>query len=446
MEIVDEVPAVDIDRENEKLRKIVKALVGRVERSTDAQGNAFSLFQAAITLENTVRQRTLELQTLNDQLQQEIEDRRAIEAALERAKQHAERANLGKTEFLRAASHDLLQPLNVARLILAALGERGHDAESKAMLDRVVRSLESADSLLSTLLEMSRIDAGALTPALADVAVDPLLKMLSSDYALEADERRLRLRFVPSNAVARTDIRLLERILRNFLSNALRYTSRGGVLVGCRVRGSRLHVEVWDTGRGIPPDRLDDVFREFSRVDEVEGDSGMGLGLAIVDRLAGLLDGRVSVRSRVGLGSVFAIDIPLGDVARSRAAAAPRRASDAIASLLSGKIALLVDDDAAHRTMLAARMRAWGLVVVEAATVEESLVRVREVDVTPSVLVANCGGDPHVEREAGSAAIPTVFLTADANERTPDSPACWYLERPVRVERLRSLLNHVLRV
>ncbi len=443
----------DVVRENEKLRKIVKVLVDRVDRSTNAQGNAFSLFQAAITLENTVRQRTSELQSLNDQLQQEIDERRAVEAALGRAKLEAEQANLGKTEFLRAASHDLLQPLNVARLILGALREREHDTESMAMLERIALSIGDAEGLLSALLEMSRIDAGAMLPEIADVAIDPLLKHLADDYGLQAEERHLRLRVVPCDAIVRTDIRLLERILRNLLSNALRYTEHGGVLLGCRVRENRLRVEVWDTGVGVPPDRLADIFKEFLRLDGPgERPAGMGLGLAIVDRLARLLGANVDVRSEFGRGSVFAIELPLGDASRVRGVSLERRRRGAH-GLFADKSVLLIESDPAVYSELAAHLRSWGLFTLEAQTIAGASAVTNAHGVIPSVVLLGeraIAGFEGVDVVASMRArfgepIPAIVLSEDDDHaRRAPAPDCWYLSKPIRVERLRSLLNHLL--
>jgi signal transduction histidine kinase/CheY-like chemotaxis protein len=448
--MVDTFPQVELLRaellrENEKLRKIVKVLVDRVERSTDAQGNAFSLFQAAIALENRVRQRTAELQTLNRQLQQEVEERRAMESALEHAKVQAERANLGKTEFLSAASHDLLQPLNVARLAVDALVELGHDAQKTALLELVDRSLEAAEELLSALLEMSRIDAGALLPEIADVPIDPLLQYLSSAYALKAEECRLRLRVVPCDAIVRTDLRLLERILRNFLSNALRYTRHGGVLVGCRRRDGFLRIEVWDTGPGIPDDRLADVFKEFLRLDAPESPpGGMGLGLAIVDRLSRVLNARVGLRSRPGSGSVFAIDVPLGKNSRVRRGV---RAANALA----GKLVLLIEDEAGSLRDVALQLRRWGVLTLEAHSARDAAALCGAHGRLPSAVLVDelavDGGRAAVEsvRAAAGRTIPGVLLAEGGVDIPATSEAgYWYLSKPVRPERLRSLLAHLI--
>ena len=445
----------DLDREFEKLQKINRVLMDRVERSTDAQGNAFGLFQAAITLEKMVQQRTGELQRVNAQLRREIAERAEIERALETARSEAERAHASKTKFFAAASHDLLQPLNIARLFLDAIKLRESEAGTSRLLGRVDASLEAAESLLTTLLEISRIDAGGMTVEIDDVAIDPLLRRLASDYALGAEERELRLRIVPSDAIVRTDLRLLDRILRNFISNALRYTARGGVLLGCRKRGNVLRIEVWDTGIGIPAERLDEIFEEFRQLDPGSGDGralGLGLGLAIVERIARLLDAKVHVRSQIGRGTVFSIDIPLGDPTRVRATATVETRRD---NPLAGKTILVVDDDLDALEGMTLVLGAWGCRTIEADSPRAAIEGASRLGVPPDFIVADyhlAAGRTGFEAIAGvrdicDRAVAAVVLTAD---RTPEiresvtSQGYWYLNKPVRVERLRALMSHVL--
>jgi signal transduction histidine kinase len=447
----------DLARENEKLRKIVKVLMQRVERSTDAQGNAFSLFQAAIILESTVRERTAELQSLNGRLSDEIDERRAIEAALQIAKAQAERANAGKTEFLAAASHDLMQPLNVARLFVDAIAERPLDAQAAQMLERVAYSLESAESLLRTLLEMSRLDAGALRPEMSDFAIDPLLHHLASEYGLTAEERGLRLRVVPCDAVVHSDRGLLERILRNFLSNALRYTASGGILLGVRRRGDSVGIEVWDTGPGIPAASLGDIFREFHRLaNPNRGEDcspGMGLGLAIVDRIAPLIGATIDVRSREGRGSVFSVTVAL---AAGEAAPAVSALVDRAGETFRGRTILIVDDDGAALDGMRRVLRGWGMDAIAARSVEDavrfSLGR-REL---PAAILADyhlldgATGFDAIDAVRASLAcirIPAIVISGDPSEATRRRAAergFGYLNKPLRVERLRSLLAHIL--
>lgn len=440
-------------RENEKLRKINRVLMERVERSTDAQGNAFSLFQAAITLEKMVQQRTGELQKINGQLRREILERADVELALEASRLDAERAHASKTKFFAAASHDLLQPLNIARLFIDALAERESDPESTHIVGRVDAALEHAEALLGTLLEMSRLDSGSMRVERTHFALDPLFKRLSNDYALLADERNLRLRVVPSDVVVESDVRLLDRVLRNFVSNALRYTTRGGVLVGARVRGDAVRIEVWDTGDGIAPDDLGAIFEEFKQLD-VPGRNGkgLGLGLAIVERIRRLLECEVRVRSVAGRGSVFGIDVPRGDPAlvRDRDLAASRSKNG---NALLGKTILVIDDDPSALEAMGLVLDHWGCRPILADSLR-SAVDSAERRVPPDFIVA----DFHLGTESGLDAIAgvraacqrpvsAVVVTAD---RTPDVRALvewnghWYLNKPVRVDRLRSLMTHVL--
>jgi signal transduction histidine kinase len=448
----------DLVRENEKLRKIVDVLMRRVERSTDAQGNAFSLFQAAIILESTVRERTAELQSLNDRLSEEIDERRAIEAALQIAKVQAERANAGKTEFLAAASHDLMQPLNVARLFVDAIAERPLDAATAQMLERVARSLDSAESLLRTLLEMSRLDAGALRAEMSDFALEPLLRHLASEYGLAAEERGLRLRVVPSDAVVHSDRGLFERIVRNLLSNALRYTERGGVLLGVRKRGDCVRVEVWDTGPGIPAESLGDIFREFHRLANpsrgADRSPGMGLGLAIVDRIARLIGATIDVRSRLGCGSVFCVAVALA--AGEAAPAAIAVLGDRAGEPFRGRTILIVDDDGAALDSMCRILRGWGMDAIAARSVDDavrfSLGR-REL---PAAILADyhlldgATGFDAIDAVRASFAcvkIPAIVVSGDPSDATRRRAAergFGYLTKPLRVERLRSLLAHVL--
>ncbi len=445
----------ELERENSKLRKINRVLMERVERSTDAQGTAFSLFQAAITLEKMVQQRTGELQIVNRQLRAEISERNDIEIALDEAKVAAERANLSKTKFLAAAGHDLLQPLNIARLFLDALGERQLDADARAIVERISSSLETAESLLASLLDMSKLDSGAMAAEPEHFALDPLLERLHSEYALEAEERDLRFRCVTSDAVVFTDQLLLERILRNFISNALRYTREGGLLLGCRRRGGYVRIELWDTGIGIPAARLDEIFEEFKRLETpVAGSAGLGLGLAIVQRIAQLLKLDLRVRSREGRGSVFSVDIPFGDASAARALD-ERLKRERFPNPLYGKTILVVDDDDATLDGMSAILRSWGCRIVRAHSVEHAIDACTPLAAGIDFVIA----DYHL---AGSATgidaihsvsqvlrrpVAAVVVTADRSDATKShvvERGYWYLNKPVRVDRLRSLMSHVL--
>jgi signal transduction histidine kinase/CheY-like chemotaxis protein len=430
--------ASELERENGKLRKINAALMERIERASDGGGGSFALFQRAILLEKIVRERTEEL--------------RAVNTALQEAKLDAERANLGKTKFLAAAGHDLLQPLHAARLFVGALTDSGVEARTREIALRVDAALSDAEHLLSTTLEISKLDAGVLTAELTDFPIGPFLQRLAGESAPQAEQRGLRFRIVTGEAVVHTDPLLLARIVRNFISNAIRYTQRGGIVLGCRLRAGVCRIEVWDTGIGIPADRLTEVFEEFRQLGATGGDrEGMGLGLAVVDRISGLLGVPIEVKSRLGRGSVFSVSVPLGDPRALSQSAEPVRAAE-IASRLDGKIGLVIDDDRASREAMALLLRTWGCKIVEADGASAARAALNGPGPAPDFIVADyhlkngeTGLDAIGSMRGTSNRIPAVVVTNDTSDATRSLvTACGYplLAKPVRPDRLRSLVNH----
>ena len=277
---------------------------------------AEALERANATLERRVRERTGELTRLN--------------AELERAKAEADDANVSKTRFVAAASHDILQPLNAARLYVTSLIERQRAGEDADLVQNIDASLEAVEEIFTALLDISRLDTGAMKPEIADFRIDELLQRLDVEFAPLAREKGLDLVFMPCSLTVRSDRRLLRRLLQNLVSNAIKYTPAGRVLVGCRRRGARLRIEVYDTGIGIPHAKRRAVFKEFHRLDQgARVARGVGLGLSIVERIARVLDCEVALKSNVGRGSRFSIEVPRADRLRRRAEtarrAAPRR-------------------------------------------------------------------------------------------------------------------------
>ena len=242
----------------ERLRRINQALMSRVEQSMDQQGNAFSLFQTAINLEGRIRARTEELRATLRRLEKTNQD-------LVQAKEAAEIANLSKTRFLAAASHDVLQPLNAARLSVSALSDIQTSGEGQTLARQVERSLETMEELLRTLLDISKLDAGVVRPEIRQVPLDTLFQSLQSDFAPLAERKGLRLRFRPTRLAVLSDQGMYRRILQNIVSNAIRYTQEGRVLLGIRRRGERLLIEVWDSGPGIPEAMRQRGFRPVGR-------------------------------------------------------------------------------------------------------------------------------------------------------------------------------------
>ncbi|MBK1836421.1 PAS domain-containing protein [Azospirillum sp. YIM B02556] len=249
----------------------------------------------------------------------DVTDRKKAEAELHRAREEADQANDGKSKFLAAASHDLRQPVQSLYLFTAALSDRLQGHSALPILDNIRQGLDTLKSLLDGLLDMSRLESGKIVAAPVEVRLNQLLGRLVAEYGPRAAQKGLELRAVPTRVWVRTDPAHLERILRNLVENALRYTAKGKVLLGCRRTPSGMRVEVWDTGSGIPADRLEDIFEEFTQLGE-RSERGLGLGLAIVKRLSRLLGHPVTVRSWEGKGSVFSVELPRVILGTPRAA------------------------------------------------------------------------------------------------------------------------------
>lgn len=311
---------------------------------TDYKRTEQALIDANETLEQRVVQRTRELSE-------------AL-VAQQQAKRQAENANESKTRFLAAASHDLLQPLNAARLFTSALHQQpGLDPESSQLAERIDTAFKSAEDLLEALLEASRLDAGKYQLDVADFALADIVEPLREQFALLAQARGLRLRFVPTRARVRSDPQLLRRILQNFLSNALRYTRHGSVLFGVRRRGDEFRIEVWDTGYGIAEEQQEGLFDEFRRGSLVSpwGEKGLGLGLSICDRMARLLGHRLGLWSRHGHGSVFSVTVPRAASSTPTVSAAPV----AQVGRVEGLHVLCLDNDPTILEGMAALLSRW---------------------------------------------------------------------------------------
>jgi PAS domain S-box-containing protein len=413
------------------------------------------LKEAKESLERRVDERTAALTRLNAQLQQEIADRREVEQALQAAKSVAEQANLGKTRFLAAASHDLLQPLNAARLFVSALSDLDQNRQRRTLINNVDASLSAVEDLLGTLLDISRLDSGGIKPDIVDFPIGTLLVPLTAEHVLLARERGLTFRFVPSSAVVRSDVRLLRRILQNFLSNAMRYTRNGSVLLGCRRSAEGLRVEVWDTGPGIPADKTEEIFEEFYQLHPSPRphDRGMGLGLATVRRVARMLEIPIEVRSAVGRGSMFAVTVPFGRSLPS----IPARAALAKdpGDQLNGAVVLVVDNEYSILAGMEALLSGWGCAVHLAASGDEAIEMLPFLPQLPAVIIADYHlddgrlGTDEITRlsRAANRPLPGIVITANRTAEvaaTIKTAGFWLLNKPVKPAQLRSLLTRAL--
>ena len=398
-----------------------------------------ALLEANETLEQRVAQRTVELTEALD--------------ATAHARGQAEAANQSKTRFLAAASHDLLQPLNAARLFTSALRQQpGLDEEAAQLAERIDASFRAAEDLLDALLDVSRLDTGSYRPERSGFALADLFDALQAQFAVVAAQRDLRLRVVPTRLMVESDPQLLRRVLQNFLSNALRYTRRGGVLMGARRSGGQVRIEVWDTGPGIPPEQRERIFGEFQRLERPSpwGEKGLGLGLSICDRIAGMLGHRLDLRSRVGHGSGFAITVP-------RAASVPPRRGAVQGSGPDEQLPLTVlclDNDQAILDGMQALLGRWGVDCRVALDLAQACAQLQRGPV--DLLLADYHLAEGVDglqvlarlREALGTLPPTAMITADgSSELKQRARALGYplLHKPVRPAALRALLTALLR-
>ncbi len=422
---------------------------------TERRRTAEALHQAYQNLEQRVRERTAELTSLNNQLRREIDERSQVELRLREAKSEAEKANLSKTKFLAAVSHDLLQPLNAARLFTSALLEQRDQACNLALVRNVSNSLEDVENLLGTLVDISKLDAGVIKPDIASFAVSELLDNLAVEYRQIAASEGLRLDFVPSSALVRSDQQLLARILRNLLSNAIRYTPSGRILLGCRRQRHSLWIEVHDTGIGIAQDKLDEIFLEFKRGEMVreKPDRGLGLGLAIVEKIARMLGHRIRVASTLERGSLFAVEVPL-----ARRVPRSRRVQDepqAVLERLQGARVWVLDNDAAICAGMRTLLEGWGCRVITALSEEDLARQVENFHAEADLLIADyhlddgCNGVDAVAaiNARRSTPLPALMITANySNELKQQMRELGHtlMHKPVRPMKLKTAMSHLL--
>ncbi len=378
-----------------------------------------------------------------------------LERKVEERTRQLEVANLAKSRFLATASHDLRQPLHALGLFVAQLRGRTSAAERKRLIPHIEAALSAMNELFNALLDISRLDAGVLTPNLTEFPVAQLLNRLETTFSEAAREKGLVLRVVENSGWIRSDFILLERIASNLVSNAIRYTSTGKVVVGCRQRDNELRIEVWDTGAGIPVDQRQHIFDEFYRLGEPDRDQrgGLGLGLAIVDRLCRLLNHPIELKSTIGKGSCFCVTVPMvrNHPEIVKAAASPRTRFDPS----YGKLVVVIDDDPLVLEGMGGLIRSWGCSVVAGRNESAALAELAGYDQPPDVIISDYhlhNGRTGIEaitrlRSALSAPIPGFLMSGDTNpESLREARANGYalLHKPVEPMALRGTLTQML--
>lgn len=388
----------------------------------------------------------------------DVTERKRARLAMLESKQQAERATIAKSRFLAAASHDLRQPLQTFALLQGLLAKSVKGDKAEKLLARLDETLGSMTGMLDALLDINRIEAGTVSAAMIDFPVNELLGLLQAEFSVHAHAKGLDLQFVPCSAVVHSDPRILEQMIRNLLSNAMKYTTRGRILVGCRRHKNMLRIEIWDTGIGIPKADLQLIFEEYHQIDNVarERSRGLGLGLSIVRRLGDLLGAETRVRSQLGKGSVFTVDVKLasGD-------AAPAKNVDGEPAKIqpahrTGMI-LIVEDDPEVRDLLELFLEGEGHQTATAAHGAAALELIAKKTIKPDLILAdqNLPNDMNgLQLSARVRAqlcrlLPIIILTGDISTETMREIArqnCVQLNKPVKLTALTEAIERLLAV
>jgi len=391
----------------------------------------------------------IRLRCENEQLVDELKHQNAL---AEQARTRAEEANRSKSRFFAAANHDLRQPLHSLGLFATALRNGTTDESSRKLIDQILQCTESLEQLFDNLLDISRLDAGQVEVKRETLLVNAVLDRVRSTFAVPAQDKGLKLRVRRSKMLLTTDPTLLFRVLANFVSNAIRYTDSGSVLVACRRRGSVAYIEVWDSGIGIQAEQHERVFEEFYQLNNPERDRtrGLGLGLATVRRIANLLEHPLRLRSVPGKGSRFTIEVPIADPSRVQSISAT--IEQKVPNLLGGKLIVVIDDEASVRLGMQSLLESWGCKCVTAMDADEALNSLQQQR-TPDFIIAdlrlrgeNTGIDAiRALRAQLGESVPAVLISGDtATEqlRKVSAAGLTMMHKPLKAVRLRALLNH----
>lgn len=384
----------------------------------------------------------------------DITDRKKAENELRLAKDAAEQANQAKSRFLAAASHDLRQPLHALTLLVSVLSSRRLDEKEQQIVEKMKSALNVSETLLNSLLDISQLEAESFVPDQKNFRVTEIFQTICNQFQTEAEQRGIRIRCFPSNAVLHTDINLLDRIVQNYVSNAISHSGGHKILIGCRRSGKNWRLEVWDQGQGIPMEHLDNIFEEFCQLDNPARNSsrGLGLGLAIAKRASDLLNLKLSVCSRVGKGSVFSVEVPGGEISQVNTVDSRPHGQ---AGVPGGGRILVVDDDAAVLDATRCLLEHWGHQTSCAATAEQAIELVRKGDKFFDIALL----DHRLPDDWNGVALysklqslldyylPAVLLTGDTavdKLREVNESGLYLLHKPIDIYELQALINETI--
>ncbi|OMH39622.1 NahK/ErcS family hybrid sensor histidine kinase/response regulator [Motiliproteus sp. MSK22-1] len=391
-----------------------------------------------------------QLAQLNTELEQRVQERTQ---ELIIAKQEAEEANASKDKYLAAASHDLLQPMNAARLLVSTLQERDLPEQNHQLVERIHVALLGAEELLTDLLDISRLDANVVTADPDDFNIAGLIENLTSEFQPVAANAGLTFESVACHQTIHSDSRLLMRILRNFISNAIRYTSKGRIALGCRRRKSELEILVCDTGPGIAEEQRQAIFEEFRQLDNAQPgrSKGVGLGLAIVDRIANMLGHKIEVRSNPGRGSCFSVRVPLGTSHFQQPVTDPY--SQIAAANFNGARVLVLENEEAILHSMETLLNEWGCLVSTATNTEQALESCQRF--SPDIVLADYHLDNNLTGTQVLQALTNklniklkaIMITADRSDEVRQefqAIGVKRLNKPIKPGKLRALMSHLI--
>uniref|UniRef100_A0A486XGR0 histidine kinase n=1 Tax=Rheinheimera sp. BAL341 TaxID=1708203 RepID=A0A486XGR0_9GAMM len=410
-----------------------------------------ALAEAKQHLEDRVQERTQTISEINHELLAEVRRRRETEQQLLQAKAEAEVANASKTRFLALASHDILQPLNAARLFTAALSGSKDIQQQQHIVSQLDNSLKASEELISTLLEIAKLDDGKLAPDVQSVSLQELLSQLSDEFSLLAKQKGLQLTVRTADYQVQTDATYLRRILQNMLSNAIKYTKQGRILLGGRKRGNQLLIQVWDTGPGIAEPDLQRIFEDFYRIDATaKGQQGVGLGLGVVNRMAKLLGHSLKVASWPGKGSMFSIQLPLVEQTERVSFTLP---SSQLQRPVPGLSVVCVDDDAANLAALSVLLQQWQITDVKSFYDEDTLLEYARSNPAPDALLIDYQLGQHLNGLQLYEKIKLVWgkVNGVLVSASPEAGLAMkakqhgllFLAKPIKPAALRASLNHL---
>jgi len=401
------------------------------------------------------------LQQANETLEQRVAERTI---ALSQAKAEAEAANSSKTRFLAAASHDLMQPFNAMSLFTSMLNKKVRGSALEELAGNIRQSLTAAESLLSDLVEISRLDSNSQQININAFSVDELLKPLSNEFTLLAEQAGLSFHYVPCHLVINSDQRLLRRVIQNFLSNALNYCPQsaryGKIVLGVRRQQNNMVIEVWDNGPGIPQNQQQVIFKEFERLESTQDKSGLGLGLAICERIAKLLKITISLKSTLDKGSCFSVTLPQSNAEVIKKPLLRTKASDKLANEFNNLPILLIDNEPLMLIAIQSQLSEWGCTVIAGKDEAELNAKLSENkdlghDFTPALFIS----DYHLDNDENGVdiaqkilaqqnwAVPCIICSADPSEQVREhtrSAKFYFMRKPIKALALKKMMRQAL--